>query len=165
MPAPFFPEYRVFTEASGGVLVPVPPRADLQIDLDALRRGAHAAHEGRHHQFPEQPSGVIFDEENLRGLAEVLRRHEKKTGEPVYLITDEPYRELVFDGSVVHSAIEFYDDTILCYSFSKSLSVRASASAIWPSAIVWRTGRSSTTPCWARAAASASSTRRVSSSA
>ncbi len=123
VPAPFFPEYRVFTEASGGVLVPVPPRADLQIDLDALAAALTPRTKAVIINSPNNPSGVIFDEENLRGLAEILRRHEKKTGEPVYLITDEPYRELVFDGSVVHSAIEFYDDTILCYSFSKSLSV------------------------------------------
>ena len=121
--APFFPEYRVFTEASGGVLVPVPPRGDLQIDVEALERALTPRTRAVIINSPNNPSGVIFDEENLRALASVLRRQEEKTGEPVYLITDEPYRELVYDGSAVRSAIEFYDDTFMAYSFSKALSI------------------------------------------
>ena len=123
VPAPFFPEYRVFTEASGGVLVPVPPRGDLQIDVEALERALTPRTRAVIINSPNNPSGVIFDEENLRALASVLRRQEEKTGEPVYLITDEPYRELVYDGSAVRSAIEFYDDTFMAYSFSKALSI------------------------------------------
>ncbi len=123
VPAPFFPEYRVFTEASGGVLAPVPPRGDLQIDVEALERALTPRTRAVIINSPNNPSGVIFDEENLRALASVLRRQEEKTGEPVYLITDEPYRELVYDGSAVRSAIEFYDDTFMAYSFSKALSI------------------------------------------
>lgn len=123
VPAPFFPEYRVFTEASGGVLVPVPPRGDLQIDVEALERALTPRTRAVIINSPNNPSGVIFDEDNLRALASVLRRQEEKTGEPVYLITDEPYRELVYDGSAVRSAIEFYDDTFMAYSFSKALSI------------------------------------------
>ncbi len=123
VPAPFFPEYRVFTEASGGVLVPVPPRGDLQIDVEALERALTPRTRAVIINSPNNPSGVIFDEENLRALASVLRRQEEKTGEPVYLITDEPYRELVYDGAAVRSAIEFYDDTFMAYSFSKALSI------------------------------------------
>ena len=123
VPAPFFPEYRVFTEASGGVLVPVPPRGDLQIDVEALERALTPRTRAVIINSPNNPSGVIFDEENLRALASVLRRQEEKTGEPVYLNTDEPYRELVYDGAAVRSAIEFYDDTFMAYSFSKALSI------------------------------------------
>ena len=122
-PAPFFPEYRVFTEASAGVLVPVAPRADMQIDLDGVKAALTDKTKAIIINSPNNPSGAIFDEENLRGLAAVLLEHEKKTGNTVYLITDEPYRELVYTGEACHSAIEFYDDTIMCYSFSKSLSI------------------------------------------
>lgn len=122
-PAPFFPEYRVFTEASGGVLVPVPPRADMRIDIEALAAALTERTKAVIINSPNNPSGVVFDEDNLRALADVLRSHKARTGHTVYLITDEPYRELVYDGVTAHSGIEYYDDTLLCYSFSKSLSV------------------------------------------
>lgn len=122
-PAPFFPEYRVFTEAGGGVLIPVAPRGDLQIDLDGVQAALTERTKAVIINSPNNPSGAIFDEENLRGLAKILRAHKEKTGNTVYLISDEPYRELVYDGAVCRSPIEFYDDTIMCYSFSKSLSI------------------------------------------
>lgn len=122
-PAPFFPEYRVFTEAAGGVLVPVAPRDDLQIDLPALEAALTPRTKAVIINSPNNPSGVIFDEENLKGLADILRRHEEKTGETVFLISDEPYRELVYDGVPVPCALTLYDDAIMCYSFSKSLSI------------------------------------------
>ena len=122
-PAPFFPEYRVFTEAAGGVLVPVGPRADMQIDLEGVEKALSAHTKAVIINSPNNPSGVVFDEENIRGLAEILRRHEEKTGSPVFLISDEPYRELVYDGVKVPCALEYYDDAIMCYSFSKSLSI------------------------------------------
>jgi len=122
-PAPFFPEYRVFTEAAGGVLVSVAPRVDMRIDVDGVKDALTERTKAVIINSPNNPSGVVFDEANLRALAEVLRWHEQKTGKTVYLITDEPYREIVFDGRKVHSGIEYYDDTIMCYSFSKSLSI------------------------------------------
>ena len=122
-PAPFFPEYRVFTEAAGGVLVPVAPRDDLQIDLPALEAALTPHTKAVIINSPNNPSGVVFDEENLKGLADILRRHEETTGERVFLISDEPYRELVYDGVSVPCALTLYDDAIMCYSFSKSLSI------------------------------------------
>lgn len=123
VPAPYFAEYRVFAEAAGGVFVPVAPRADMRIDTDALAAVLNDRTKAVIINSPNNPSGVIFDEANLRALADVLNAHKAKTGNTVYLITDEPYRELVYDDAVAHSAIEYYDDTILCYSYSKSLSV------------------------------------------
>ena len=122
-PAPFFPEYRVFTEAAGGVLVPVAPRKDMQIDLEGVEKALTSRTKAIIINSPNNPSGVVFDEDNIKGLAEVLRRHEEKTGSPVFLISDEPYRELVYDGVKVPCALEYYDDAIMCYSFSKSLSI------------------------------------------
>ena len=123
VPAPHFPEYRVFTEANGGKLVTVQPRDDLQIDLDALEAALNENTKAVIINSPNNPSGIIYDEENLKGLADVLRRHEEKLGRPVFLIIDEPYRELVYDGFKVPCPLVYYDDAILCYSFSKSLSL------------------------------------------
>lgn len=122
-PAPFFPEYRVFTEACGGVLKSVAPREDMQIDLKGIKKALSDKTKAVIINSPNNPSGAIFDEENLRGLAAILKEHSEKSGNTVYIISDEPYRELVYTDEVCHSVIEFYDDTIMCYSFSKSLSI------------------------------------------
>ena len=123
VPAPFFPEYRVFVEASAGKLVVIPPRADMQIDLDAFKAALSDKTKAVIINSPNNPSGAIFDEDNIRGLAAILKEHEEKTGNTVYLISDEPYRELVFDGDAAPDAIQYYDDTIMCYSWSKSMSI------------------------------------------
>jgi len=123
VPAPYFAEYRVFTEASSGVFVPVPPRVDMRIDVDAVADALTERTKAVIINSPNNPSGVVFDEANLRALSEVLHWYENKTGHTIYLITDEPYREIVYDGRTAHSAIEYYDNTIMCYSFSKSLSI------------------------------------------
>ncbi len=123
VPAPFFPEYRVFSEASGGVIVPVSPRDDFQINLDGVKNALSDKTKAVILNSPNNPSGAIFDEDNLTGLAEILWEHKKATGKTVYIISDEPYREVVYDGVIVHSPLEYYDDTILCYSFSKAMSV------------------------------------------
>lgn len=122
-PAPFFPEYRVFTEACGGVLKSVAPREDMQIDLKGIKKALSDKTKAVIINSPNNPSGAVYDEENLRGLAAILREHSEKSGNTVYMISDEPYRELVYTDEVCHSVIEFYDDTIMCYSFSKSLSI------------------------------------------
>ncbi|MBQ9411564.1 MAG: pyridoxal phosphate-dependent aminotransferase [Oscillospiraceae bacterium] len=122
--APFFPEYRVFVEAAGGVLVTAPPAMpDFQPDFAALAACLTEKTKAIVVNSPNNPSGVVLTEESLRKLADTLRSHEKKTGNAVYLICDEPYRELVYDGVEVPSVFRYYDDTILCYSFSKSLSI------------------------------------------
>lgn len=97
--APFFPEYRVFVEASGGKLVVVPPReGDFQVDFEALEQAMSDSTRAVIVNSPNNPSGVVLSAESISGLAGMLRRHEEKTGRPVYLICDEPYRELVYDG-------------------------------------------------------------------
>ena len=121
--APFFPEYRVFTEASRGVVRVVPPRADFQIDFDALRAALGPRTKAVIINSPNNPSGMVYSEETLKELAAILREHEKKIGETVYLITDEPYRELVYDMDKAPNAMCYYDDTFICYSFSKCMSI------------------------------------------
>ena len=121
--APFFPEYRVFTEASRGVVRVVPPRADFQIDFDALKAALSPKTKAVIINSPNNPSGMVYSEETLKELADLLRAHEAAIGETVYLITDEPYRELVYDMDKTPNAMCYYDDTFICYSFSKCMSI------------------------------------------
>ena len=72
---------------------------------------------------PNNPSGAVLTEESLRGIAALLTEAERKYGRTIYLLSDEPYRELVFDGRALPCAAEFYDNTVVCYSYSKSLSL------------------------------------------
>ena len=121
--APFFPEYRVFTEASGGELRTVLPREDLQLDIAAFEAALTEKTKAVIINSPNNPSGVILSDESLRALTDALRRHEERLGRTVYLICDEPYRELVYDGTEVPCIFNYYDDSIVCYSFSKSMSI------------------------------------------
>lgn len=122
--APFFPEYRVFTEASGGVLVPVPPRpADFQIDFDALRAAISEKTKVVIVNSPNNPSGVVLSRETLTTLAQILTEACARYGHPIYLLSDEPYRELVYGEVEVPGLMTLYPHTLVCYSFSKSLSI------------------------------------------
>ena len=121
--APFFPEYRVFTEASRGVVRVVPPRSDFQIDFDALKAALGPKTKAVIINSPNNPSGMVYSEETLKELAAILKAHEEAIGETVYLITDEPYRELVYDMDKAPNAMCYYDDTFICYSFSKCMSI------------------------------------------
>ena len=121
--APFFPEYRVFVEGAGGVLDALPPAAGLQPDLDALERAVNAKTKLVLVNTPNNPSGVVLSAESLRRMGEILRAAEERYGHTIYLVSDEPYRELVYDGPLPPNVLDFYDDAIICYSFSKSLSL------------------------------------------
>jgi len=121
--APFFPEYRVFTEVCGGVVKVVPPRADFQIDMDALKAAMSPKTKAVIINSPNNPSGMVYSEETLQELAAILKAHEETIGETIYLLSDEPYRELVYDMPVAPNAMKYYDDTIICYSFSKAMSI------------------------------------------
>ena len=122
--APFFPEYTVFTENAGGVLRGVQPRHDdLQLDETAFRAAISDNTRAVIINSPNNPTGVILSDASLRTLCDILREQEKKTGKTVYLICDEPYRELVYDGTPVPCIFNYYDDAVVCYSFSKSMSI------------------------------------------
>jgi len=121
--APFFPEYRVFTEASRGVVRVVPPRADFQIDFDALKAALSPRTKAVIINSPNNPSGMVYSAETLKELAAILKAHEEAIGETIYLLTDEPYRELVYDMDKTPNAMCYYDDTFICYSFSKCMSI------------------------------------------
>ena len=121
--APFFPEYRVFAEGAGGVLVTAPPTETLQPDFDAFEKLLSEKTKAVIVNTPNNPSGVVLSAQSLAELGRRLRAAEARFGHTIYLISDEPYRELVYDGEPVPSVLDYYDDTIVGYSFSKSLSL------------------------------------------
>lgn len=122
--APFFPEYRVFIETAGAKCVPVKCREeDFQIDFSALQNAINEKTKAVIINSPCNPSGVVFSKDTITKLAELLNNSQKKYGNNIYIIADEPYRELVFDDIEVPFVPCFYDNTVVCYSFSKSLSL------------------------------------------
>jgi aspartate aminotransferase len=122
--APYFPEYKVFIERAGGVCVEVQAeKTTFQPDLDALEAGISERCAAVIINSPNNPTGAVLTEEMARGLAELLTRLSEKYGKPIYLISDEPYRELVYGGVKAPYLPLYYADTIVCYSYSKSLSI------------------------------------------
>ena len=122
--APYFPEYNVFFKAGGGKVRRVDPDIpDFQINLEALEETINHDTVALVINSPNNPSGVVYTRETLEKIAAVLKRKEVKYGHPIYIIADEPYRELVYGDAVVTFIPEVYDNTIVCYSWSKSLSL------------------------------------------
>lgn len=122
--APFFPEYTVFVETAGGKPVTVPCKwPDFRIDFDKLSEAINEKTAAVIINSPNNPSGAVFSEESIRKLGEVLSAAEEKFNRKIYLISDEPYRELVYGGTKVPFVTKYYRDTVICYSWSKSLSL------------------------------------------
>lgn len=123
--APFFPEYRVFCEKAQGVLKVVPCKEeDFQIDFDALEKAISEKTKGIIINSPNNPTGVVFKEDTIKKLAKLLEEKQKEYNSDIYIISDEPYRELVYDKeTVVPYVTKYYANTIVCYSFSKSISL------------------------------------------
>ena len=122
--APYFPEYKVFIEGAGAKMVLIPPEVEhFQIDFDAFERSVSEHTKGVLLNSPNNPSGVVYSRQTLERLAAVLSQKSEQYGHPIYLISDEPYREIVYTGVEVPWVPHIYRDTIVCYSFSKSLSL------------------------------------------
>ena len=122
--APYFPEYKVFVEKAGGRLTTVPVRRDdLQPDTVALEAAVSADTAVVIVNSPNNPTGAVYTEQSLTAVAGGLRRAAARYGHPIYLLADEPYRELVYDDIPVAYIPQLYADTIVCYSYSKSLSL------------------------------------------
>ena len=122
--APYFPEYKPFAEAAGAVFAVVPadipnfqiPFADLESmlteDVTAIIINS-----------PNNPSGTVYTQQTLEKLAELLTKKSREYGHPIYIVADEPYRELCYDGIVAPFIPTIYKNTVVCYSYSKSLSL------------------------------------------
>lgn len=122
--SPFFPEYRVFVEGVGAKLVVVEsdPK-DFQIDKETFRLAVTPHTKGVIVNSPNNPSGVVLTEECIQGICQVLEEKQKEYGKEIFLIADEPYRELVYGDIKVPYLMNYYDNTLVCYSYSKSLSL------------------------------------------
>ena len=122
--APFFPEYEVWVTTAGAELAVVTAdTGNFQIDFDALERLIGPKTKGIIINSPNNPSGTVYSEETVRRLAELLEQKEKEYGISIYLLSDEPYREIVYDGVTVPFVPNYYKNTLVCYSYSKSLSL------------------------------------------
>ena len=121
--APYFPEYRVFIENAGAVCVEVMADAEtFQIDVDAVAAAISERTAAVMIDSPNNPVGSVYARENLVALADALCERSEVVGRPVYLISDEPYREIAYDVEVPWVP-DLYDRTLVCYSYSKSLSL------------------------------------------
>lgn len=123
LPAPYFPEYKVFVERCGGAVREVSCAPDLQLDIAAIGEAINEKTAAIIINSPNNPTGAVYSEDNIKALCKLLRSKETEFSHPIYLISDEPYRELVYDGLCVPYLTKYYDDTIVSYSFSKSLSI------------------------------------------
>ncbi len=123
--APFFPEYTVFIRQAGMTPVVVKCREeDFQVDFDALKSQVNENTKAIIINSPNNPSGVVLSEDTIKELAFVMNEAQKKYDKEIYIIADEPYRELLYtDGLIVPFVPNYYNNTIVCYSFSKSLSL------------------------------------------
>lgn len=122
--APYFPEYVPYVDGTGAVLKVVP--ADItsfQINFDAFLEMMNPNVQAILINSPNNPSGIVYSTETITRLAQILSEKQEEYGHDIYLISDEPYREIVFEGTDSPFISKFYDNTICCYSFSKSLSL------------------------------------------
>lgn len=122
--APYFPEYKVFVNAAGAKLVEVPADTEhFQIDFATLEERINEHTRAVIINSPNNPSGTVYSEETIEKLADLLDGKSKEIGRPIFIISDEPYREIVYDGIKVPFVTKYYDNTLVCYSYSKSLSL------------------------------------------
>lgn len=122
--APYFPEYNTFFEGPGGKLKVVSPDTEnFQIKMDELEEKIDANTAAVIVNSPNNPSGVVYTRETIEALGAMLTKKGEEYGHPIYIIADEPYRELVYGGIEVPFIPTIYPNTIVCYSWSKSLSL------------------------------------------
>ena len=123
--APYFTEYPVFVRSAGAVPVEVPcAEPDFQIDFEKLEAALSEKTAAVIVNSPNNPSGVVLEEATIRRLCQILAAKEREVGHPIYLVSDEPYRDLVYDeGMTVPYLPNYYDNTFVCYSYSKNLSI------------------------------------------
>ena len=121
--APFFTEYRVFAENAGAKLVISMPDENLNISIEDLKTRINGKTKAVILNSPNNPSGVVYPENIIKSLCELLKEKSAEYGHEIYLIADEPYRELVYTELEVPYLMNYYDNTLVCYSYSKSLSL------------------------------------------
>lgn len=122
--APFFPEYIQYVNRTGAELKVVPANVeDFQINFEVFEQMLNEKVNAVLINTPNNPSGIVYSEETIKRLADILRKKQEEYGHDIFIISDEPYREIVFDGKQVPYVSKYYDNTLSCYSFSKSISL------------------------------------------
>ncbi len=122
--APFFPEYNPYVNLSGAKLRIVPANTeDFQINFEEFENMLSDKVTAVLINTPNNPSGIVYSVRTIERLADILKKKSEEYGHDIYLISDEPYREIVFEGVESPFVSKYYDNTFLCYSFSKSLSL------------------------------------------
>ena len=122
--APYFGEYRGYVANHQGVLVEVTPDMDtFQPDLEDMERKITEKTKAVIINNPVNPTGVIYSEETIQKMASILEKNQEQYGHEIFMVSDEPYRELVYDGNQVPFLTKYYQNTFVTYSFSKSLSI------------------------------------------
>ena len=121
--APYFPEYKCFVESVGGKLIVVPAQVeDFQINFDEFIKRINSHTKAIIINSPNNPSGAVYSEETIKKLADILRQKSQEFNKPIFIISDEPYREIAYDVDVPYVP-NYYDNTLVCYSYSKSFSL------------------------------------------
>ena len=122
--APYFPEYKCFVESVGCELKVVPADIDtFQIHFEKFEEMINEHTKAIIINSPNNPSGAVYSEETIQKLAEILTKKSEEYGRPIFIISDEPYREVVYDGADVPYVTKYYANTLVCYSYSKSFSL------------------------------------------
>lgn len=123
VPAPYFVEYDAYAANHGGVIKAVPTGEDFIPDMSALSYAISPKTRAVLINSPNNPTGVVYTKETIEELAELLARESRKSGRTIYLISDEPYRKIVFDGTIVPPVFDAYDNAVVATSYSKDLSL------------------------------------------
>lgn len=122
--APYFPEYKVFSEVAGGKFKTVAADEEtFQVDFARFAQAINPNTRGVIVNSPNNPSGAVYTEKTIRTIAGILKEKSALYGHPIFIVADEPYREIVYDDIPVPFIPNYYDDTIVCYSYSKKLSL------------------------------------------
>ena len=122
--APYFPEYKCFVESTGAELKVVPAKVDdFQSNFPEFEKMINKNTKGIIVNSPNNPSGAVYSEETIIKLTNLLREKEKEYGHPIFLIADEPYREVAYNNVLIPYLPKYYDNTLVCYSYSKSFSL------------------------------------------
>lgn len=122
--APYFPEYKAFVDGAGGKLSVVPADIDsFQINFEEFEKALNPNVKGVLINSPNNPTGIVYSEDTIKKLAAILEEKQKEYGHSIYIISDEPYREIAFSNVFVPYVPKYYDNTLVCYSYSKSLSI------------------------------------------
>ena len=122
--APYFPEYAQYVNRTGAVMKVVPANTEnFQVDFEAFEAALTNNVAAVMINTPNNPSGAVYSEDTLKQMAQIMLDKQEEYGHDIFLISDEPYREIVFDGKTAPYPAKYYDNTLTCYSYSKSLSL------------------------------------------